>query len=44
MLCENEGADQLHSYHAPVLAFVFAYAKSRFSHDAAHTEIRIKIN
>ena len=30
-LCsENKGADQLCGY------FVFAYAKSRFSHDAAH--------
>ena len=30
-LCsENKGADQL------ICVFVFAYAKSRFSHDAAH--------
>ena len=30
-LCsENKGNDQLHGY------FVFAYAKSRFSHDPAH--------
>ena len=36
---ETKGADQLHSYHtAPtqlICSFVFAYAKSRFSHDAA---------
>ena len=32
-LCsKNKSADQLHCNHA----FVFAYAKSRFSHDAAH--------
>ena len=34
---ENKGADQLRSVTAQLIcAFVFAYAKSRFSHDAAH--------
>ena len=34
----SKGADQLHSYCTAQLicAFVFAFAKSRFSHDAAH--------
>ena len=33
-LCSgNKGADQLHGYRAA--AFVFAYAKIRFSHDVA---------
>ena len=37
-LCsENKGADQLCGYAKLICAFVFAYAKSRFSHDAAHT-------
>ena len=31
---ENNGADLLCGYHA-ICAFVHAYAKSRFSHDAA---------
>ena len=38
-LCgENKGTDQLRGYHTLQLinAFVFAYAKSRFCHDAAH--------
>ena len=37
-LCgESKGADQLHCVTAQLLcAFVFAYAKSRFSHDAAN--------
>ena len=36
-LCiENKGADQLHGYRAVDLRFVFAHAKSRFSHDTAH--------
>ena len=36
-LCsENKGADQLRGYREADLRFVFAYAKSRFSHDAAH--------
>ena len=34
--CENKGADQLRGYAKLICAFVFAYAKSRFSHDAAH--------
>ena len=36
---ENKGTDQLHGYHEADLIFVFAYAKSRFSHDAAHMEL-----
>ena len=37
-LCsENKGADQLHVYCAADLCLCFRiYAKSRFSHDAAH--------
>ena len=36
-LCnENKGADQLRSYREADLVFVFAYSKSRFSHDVAH--------
>ena len=36
-LCsENKGADQLHGYCA-ICTFVFACAKSRFSHDTGHT-------
>ena len=31
----NRGADQLHGLQL-ICAFVFAYAKGRFSHDAAH--------
>ena len=34
---ENKGADQLRGVTAKLIcAFVFAYAKSRFSHDRAH--------
>ena len=33
---ENKEAEQLHSYGAIDLCLFFAYAKSRFSHDAAH--------
>ena len=33
---ENKGADQLRGYREADLRLVFAYAKSRFSHDAAH--------
>ena len=33
---DNKGADQLCSYTAADLRLVFAYAKSMFSHDAAH--------
>ena len=36
---ENKGADQLCGYRELVWAFVFAYTKSRFSHDAAHIAI-----
>ena len=33
---ENKGADQLRGYHEADLRLCFAYAKSQFSHDAAH--------
>ena len=33
---ENKGADQLRGYREADLRFVFAYAKIRFSHVAAH--------
>ena len=33
---ENKGADQLRGYAKLICVFVFAYAKSRFSYDAAH--------
>ena len=36
MCSENKGADQLRGYREADLVFVLAYAKSRFSHDAAH--------
>ena len=36
-LCsEKKGADQLRGYRAADLRFLFAYAKSWFSHGAAH--------
>ena len=35
MCSENKGADQQRSYRAADMRFVFAYAKIRFSHDAA---------
>ena len=36
-LCtENKGADQLRGHLQLICAFVFAYAKSRFSHDETH--------
>ena len=36
-LCsENKGADQLRGYREADLRLFFAYAKSRFSYDAAH--------
>ena len=36
-LCsENKGADQLRGYREADLRLFSAYAKSRFSHDAAH--------
>ena len=35
-LCsENKGPDQLCCYRAAIFAFVFVYAKSMFSHEAA---------
>ena len=38
-LCsENKGADQLRGSHEADQLFVFAYAKSRFSHDEAHMD------
>ena len=42
-LCsKNKGADQLHGYHAADLCLSFCiYAKSRFSHDAAHLIITL---
>ena len=33
---ENKGADQLRGQREADLVFVFAYAKSRFSHNEAH--------
>ena len=33
---ENKGDDQIHGYRKLICVFVFADAKSRFSHDAAH--------
>ena len=40
-LCsENKCTDQLHSYRQLICAFVFAYAKNRFSHDAAHVYVQ----
>ena len=40
---ENEGADQLRDYREAKLicVFVFAYAKSRFSHNEAHFQISL---
>ena len=36
-LCsENKGADQLRGYREADLHLFFAYAKSRFSHNATH--------
>ena len=35
-MAKKKGADQLRGYREADLVFVFAYAKSRFSHDAAH--------
>ena len=40
---ENKGADQLHGYREADLLFVFAYAKSRFSHDEAHINVTFTI-
>ena len=37
-MCKNKGADQLHSYRAAEMRLVFAYAKSKFSHDIAQVE------
>ena len=34
---ENKGADKLHGYREADLRPFFAYAKSQFSHDEAHT-------
>ena len=34
-ICENKDADQLCGTAQLICAFVFAYAKCRFSHDAA---------
>ena len=33
---ENKGLEQLHGYCAADLRLCFAYANSRFSHDAAY--------
>ena len=41
---ENKGTDQLGSYHAADLHLVFADAKCRFSHDAAHIYMSYKMN
>ena len=38
---ENKGADKLRGYREADLRLVFAYAKSRFSHDAAQMVIQI---
>ena len=41
-LCsENKGADQLCGYREADCVFVFAYAKSRFSHNEAHNTLKI---
>ena len=43
-LCkENKGADQLRSYAQLICAFVYAYAKNMFSHDAAHLKAAVQI-
>ena len=34
---ENKGADQLRGFAKLICVFVFAYAKSRFSYDEAHS-------
>ena len=39
---ENKGTDQLRGYAKLICVFVFANAKSRFSHDAAQIEICYK--
>ena len=39
LFSENKGADQLRSYREADLRLVFAYAKSWFSHDAAHMSL-----
>ena len=36
---ENKGADQLRGDREADLRLVFAYAKSRFSHDVAHIKV-----
>ena len=36
MCSKNKGADQLRGCREADLVFVLAYAKSRFSHEAAH--------
>ena len=36
--CENKGADQLHGNCQLICAFVFAYAKRRFSYNGFHIE------
>ena len=38
---ENKGADQLRGYREADLRLFFAYAKSRFSHDAAQKMFHI---
>ena len=44
-LCsENKGADQLRGYRKLICVFAFAYAKSPFSHDAAHIVYLIGVN
>ena len=36
---KNNGADQLHVYRATDLHLVFAYTKSRFSHDVFYDNL-----
>ena len=38
---EKKGADQLCGYWKLICVFVFAYAKSRFSHNEAHLFISV---
>ena len=44
---ENKGADQLRGYRVIaklICVFVFAYAKSQFSHDAAQMKFHAQLN
>ena len=44
-LCsENKGADQLRGYREADLRLCFRICKSRFSRDAAHIALQVKVN